>query len=123
MGSSPVLNSACHWIGGSPRSIDLGARFGDHWSPVCRRSVACLLGNCLVGGRAAERRQTRAELAETRARIADLQVLLGQNSKNSSNPPSSDGLAEPAPKFLRGRSGRPERQEGVRLAQVADPDP
>ena len=68
---------------------------------------------------------TRVELTEARVRIADLEARLGQNSKNSSKPPSSDGLAKPAPKSLRGRSGRgpgrPKGQPGVTLAQVADP--
>jgi transposase len=68
----------------------------------------------------------RAELAAARARIADLEARLGQNSRNSSKPPSSDGLAKPAPKSLRGKSGRgpgrPKGQPGVTLRQVEDPD-
>ena len=39
-------------------------------------------------------------------RVTDLQAQLRQNSTNSSKPPSSDGLAKPAPKSLRTRSGR-----------------
>jgi transposase len=68
----------------------------------------------------------RAELAAARARIADLEARLGQNSRNSSKPPSWDGLAKPAPKSLRGKSGRgpgrPKGQPGVTLRQVEDPD-
>jgi transposase len=68
----------------------------------------------------------RTELAAARVEIADLKARLGQNSKNSSKPPSSDGLAKPAPKSLRGKSGRgpgrPKGQPGATLAQVADPD-
>lgn len=49
-----------------------------------------------------------------------------QSPGNSSKPPSSDGLAKPAPKSLRGRSGRqpgrPAGGEGTTLSQVADPD-
>ncbi|MFJ8313315.1 MULTISPECIES: DUF6444 domain-containing protein [unclassified Streptomyces] len=41
--------------------------------------------------------ELRGELAAARARITDLEARLGQNSKNSSKPPSSDGLAKPAP--------------------------
>lgn len=59
-------------------------------------------------------------------RIADLEARLKQSSSNSSKPPSSDGLAKPAPKSLRGRSGRgpgrPKGQDGVTLERVADPD-
>src|SRR4051812_1582985 len=62
-----------------------------------------------------------------RAEVAELKRQLGQNSRNSSRPPSSDSpFAKPAPKSLRGKSGRkPGGQQGhpgSTLAQVADPD-
>ncbi|MDM4719152.1 IS66 family transposase [Micromonospora sp. WMMA1363] len=67
----------------------------------------------------------RRENAVLRAENADLWARLGQDSSNSSRPPSSDGLAKPAPKSLRGRSGRrPGGQpghEGRTLRQVDDP--
>lgn len=61
-----------------------------------------------------------------RGEVAELKARLGQNSKNSSRPPSSDGLAKPAPKSLRKKSGRkPGGQAGHRgstLELVAEPD-
>ncbi|GID26290.1 hypothetical protein Abr02nite_12730 [Paractinoplanes brasiliensis] len=67
-----------------------------------------------------------ARLEQAMSRIADLEGRLKQSSSNSSKPPSSDGLAKPAPKSLRGRSGRgpgrPSGQDGVTLERVADPD-
>jgi transposase len=67
-----------------------------------------------------------AEIARLNARIEELEARLNANSRNSSKPPSSDGLAKPAPKSLRRKSGRkPGGQAGhpgSTLAQVTDPD-
>ena len=60
-----------------------------------------------------------------RAEIAALRAQLGTNSKNSSKPPSSDGLGKPAPRSLRGRGGKPGGQQGhpgQTLRQVTTPD-
>jgi transposase len=69
---------------------------------------------------------TRAELGRARERVAELEARLKQNSRNSSNPPSSEGLGKPAPRSLRKKSGRrPGGQaghEGQTLAQVARAD-
>src|SRR4051812_1453169 len=70
--------------------------------------------------------QLDARIAEQDARIAELKRQLAASSRNSSKPPSSDGLDKPAPKSLRGRSGRqpggqPGRQ-GRTLRQVERPD-
>ena len=70
--------------------------------------------------------QLQARIVEQDARIAELERQLAASSRNSSKPPSSDGLDKPAPKSLRGRSGRkpggqPGR-EGRTLRQVAVPD-
>jgi transposase len=74
----------------------------------------------------AENTQLKALLAEAVGRIAELEARLGMTSKNSSKPPSADGLAKPAPKSLRGKSsrrpGRPPGQPGVTLRQVEVPD-
>ena len=70
--------------------------------------------------------QLQARIAAQDAEIAELKRRLAASSWNSSQPPSSDGLDKPAPKSLRGRSGRkpggqPGR-EGRTLRQVAVPD-
>jgi hypothetical protein len=49
-------------------------------------------------------RDARIEALE--AENAELRRRLGQNPRNSSLPPSSEGLSKPAPKSLRRRSGR-----------------
>jgi transposase len=60
------------------------------------------------------------------ARVAELERRLGLNSRNSSKPPSSDGLAKPPPRSLRGRSGRRAGGQpgstGTTLRQATNPD-
>jgi hypothetical protein len=48
----------------------------------------------------------RAQVAALTAEVADLRAPVGQNSRNSSRPPSSDGLVKPAPRSLRKKGGR-----------------
>lgn len=61
-----------------------------------------------------------------RVQVVELQARLGQSSRNSSVPPSADGLAKPAPKSRRTRTGRkPGGQAGhpgQTLRQVVSPD-
>ena len=75
---------------------------------------------------AAENAELKAGLAQALERIAELEARLGMSSRNSGKPPSSDGLAKPAPKSLRKKSGRgpgrPKGQPGTTLRQVEDPD-
>jgi transposase len=80
----------------------------------------------LLASLRAELAGTRAELARALERIAELEARLAQSPRNSSRPPCSEGLAKPAPRSLRKKSGRrPGGQDGHRgqtLAQVARPD-
>jgi transposase len=72
--------------------------------------------------------ETRAELAQARARIAELEARLKQNPRNSSQPPSSEGLGKPVPKprSLRRTTGRrpggQDGHKGTALMQVTRPD-
>ena len=70
--------------------------------------------------------ELRGEITKLRAEIDELRGRLGQNSRNSSKPPSSDGYGKPAPKSLRRPSGRkPGGQPGHPgryLKQVEHPD-
>lgn len=62
----------------------------------------------LLTARDAEVAQLRVLVAELHAKVADLAARTQENSKNSSRPPSSDGLAS----RRRSRCGRSPRNPG-----------
>ena len=67
----------------------------------------------------------RAQVAALAAEVADLRARLGQNPRNSSKPPYSEGLARPSPRSLRKKSGprpgRPKGQPGATLEMTDHP--
>jgi transposase len=75
---------------------------------------------------AAEIAMLREAMAGLQSRVADLAAQVKANSRNSSKPPSSDGPAKPAPKSLRGKSGRqpgrPKGQPGATMELTEHPD-
>jgi hypothetical protein len=67
----------------------------------------------MVTQRDAEIAVLREQRSGLQSQVADLAARVASNSRNSSMPPSPDGLAKPAPKPLRGKSGRkPGRPKG-----------
>lgn len=79
-----------------------------------------------IAEQAAENAVPREALAELQSQVADLAAQVKASSRNSSRPPSSDGPAKPAPKSLRGRSGRkpgrPKGQPGATMELSGHPD-
>jgi transposase len=80
----------------------------------------------LVGELSARVAELTEQNAAQAARIAKLERRLGQNSKNSSLPPSSDQFGKPRPRSLRGKTerklGKQPGSPGAALRQVDDPD-
>jgi transposase len=82
----------------------------------------------LVASLRVELAGTRAELERALERIAELEARLAQTPRNSSKPPSSEGLGKPAPRprSLRRKSGRrpggQDGHKGTTLTRVARPD-
>lgn len=72
--------------------------------------------------------QQTSEIAELRARLADLERRLGRNPRNSSMPPSAEGLSKPpvpnrvARRAAKRKPGKQPGSEGKHLMQVEDPD-
>jgi len=80
----------------------------------------------LLGERDARIAALEEQLAALGVKVQALAAQMKANSRNSSKPPSSDGLAKPSPKSLRGKSGRrpgrPEGQPGATMALSDHPD-
>lgn len=87
-------------------------------------SIVELLERLVALEKAVAERDARIEALE--AENAELRRRLGQTPRNSNMPPSAQGLDKPAPKSLRGRSGRRAGgqggHEGRTLRQVDVPD-
>ena len=80
----------------------------------------------LVVEQAAVIEELRGRVMVLDAEVSELKRRLAENSRNSSRPPSSDGLSKPPPKSLRRPSGRKrggqEGHRGGHLEAVAVPD-
>ncbi|MGH3193021.1 MAG: IS66 family transposase [Streptosporangiaceae bacterium] len=79
-----------------------------------------------VTARDAEIAGLREQLEQLAAQVAELAARVTKNSKNSSKPPSQDGLGKPAPQSLRKKSGRgpgrPKGQPGKTMELTDHPD-
>ena len=74
----------------------------------------------LLGERDAQIAELRTLVTALQAQVAELTARVQSNSKNSSRPPSSDGLGKPAPKSLRTKTGRkPGRPQSSTLQKLA----
>lgn len=64
-----------------------------------------------------------AQIKKLEARVLELERQLGQNSRNSSKPPSSDGIRKPVNLRTKGgKKGAPKGHPGTTLHLVAQPD-
>src|SRR4051795_3808077 len=95
---------------------------------LCRDgALAAADSDAVIAALQAENERLRAEDAVLTARLAELERLLGLNSRNSGKPPSSDGLKkpprvsslrEPTGKTTGGQPGHP----GKTLRRTETPD-
>jgi transposase len=71
-------------------------------------------------------RQLSEQVTTLTAKVAELEGRLAKNSRNSSKPPSSDGLNRPKPKSQRKRGQKPtggqKGHQGHTLKKIAEPD-
>lgn len=93
---------------------------------LMEQNTALLKQNAVLTDQVDELTATVRELNQT---IRELKEQLGKNSKNSSKPPSSDGLRKPPSdrnRSLRQKSGRKQGaqngHDGVNLSVIAEPD-
>jgi Family of unknown function (DUF6444) len=79
------------------------------WWPYSKRKLvdASLAVTTLVGKMLQCIGQLEQEVGVLRQQPQELKGRLAQDSHNSHQPPSSDGLSNPKPKSLRARTGRP----------------
>lgn len=88
-----------------------------HLFELARQSLAALVDRVL---------RLEAQVRQLQQQVIQLKERLAKNSRNSSKPPASDGLAKPPPKSLRRKSHRrPGGQPGhpgKTLQPVAQPD-
>jgi Family of unknown function (DUF6444) len=66
----------------------------------------------VIGAKDTEIALLREQVEALTALVAELRARLGNNSRNSSKPPSAEGLAKPAPRSLRRKTGRKPPSEG-----------
>jgi transposase len=82
--------------------------------------------NARITEQDAEIAALREAVAGMQSQVEGLAAQVKSNSRNSSKPPSSDGLAKPSPKSLRGKSGRkpgrPKGQPGATMQLSEHPD-
>jgi transposase len=104
---------------------------GEHPEPRAAAPGVERSAGALADARAENERLRRAnaeltaQVASLAARVEELEARLGQNPRNSSRPPSSEGYAKPPARRAGGGKRRPGKQPGsggAHLAQVADPD-
>jgi transposase len=109
-----------------PQALDPAAIIAVQAAVIAKlRAEGAALRTQVAALEAANAEQARG-IAVLEARVAELERRLGQDSSNSSRPPSQDGLRKPVRSKRHGSGDRkPGKQPGApgaHLAQVAEPD-